>query len=91
MYRENVNFQPRYRIEGSLTVETALLVGDGLASSDRIPPANGKPVLVNTVCTDHLGKAFLPGSTLKGVLLTWLQRQGIEPKQVKSVFDALSL
>jgi CRISPR/Cas system CSM-associated protein Csm3 (group 7 of RAMP superfamily) len=43
-------------------------------------------VKVNTFCVNHAGKAFIPGSTIKGVLFAWLQANGLSNAQSKVVF-----
>ena len=84
MYRDAIKFQPRYRISGLLTVQTALHVGDGLAVAGRLPSTPA--VKVNTFCVNHAGTAFIPGSTIKGVLFAWLQASGLSNAQSKVVF-----
>lgn len=55
----------RFRIQGTLTTNSPLHVGDGFEIEMQI---NGHPVQVATVITDNRHKPFIPGSALKGIL-----------------------
>jgi len=69
-------FKSRWLITGTFVTKTELHIGDGNAAwiDDRSRPAR-KNVKdkedesdANTVCTDYLGRAYIPGSGLKGAL-----------------------
>ncbi len=64
------SFKNRWLIKGSLTTESELHVGDGGAGGlgCRNKAAEGDEADASTVCTDVEGKAFLPGSGIKGTL-----------------------
>lgn len=73
-------FLNRYRITGTLTTVAPLHIGTG--ESRLLPRAEGDPVEVSTIITDHLDKPLIPGSTLRGVLRNWLLTvlEGIGPQ-----------
>lgn len=68
----------RYKITGSLTLLSPLHIGDGEMDIDenRLPkPKNGdKSIKFSKVMLDFTGRAYIPGSTLKGVLRSWLSQ-----------------
>lgn len=69
-------FESRWLITGTIVTKTELHIGDGGAARilDRNEPADEKSDQAsiasdaNTVCTDHRGRAYLPGSGIKGTL-----------------------
>ena len=59
----------RWWIEGTLTTRSPLRIGDGGICETRVPiPKDGGPIDVSTVFTDVDGQAYIPGSTIKGIL-----------------------
>ncbi len=77
--------QFRWWIEGQLTVCSPLRVGDGGTATSRVPaPKDGDPIEVNTVFADADGKAYLPGSTLKGILRSSLS--ALDPLACQRLF-----
>lgn len=69
-------FLNRYKLTGKLTTISPLHIGDGEMMSDpnRVPaPPGGVEVpKFTTVMTDARGRAYIPGTTLKGNLRNWL-------------------
>jgi CRISPR/Cas system CSM-associated protein Csm3 (group 7 of RAMP superfamily) len=71
-------FLNRYRIEGVLTTTAPLHLGNGYnAPEERKHPmvekdGKEKPAEVNAVATDWEGRPVVPGSSLKGVLRSFL-------------------
>lgn len=70
-------FDNRWMIEGELTTTAPLHIGNGetierLLKEDK-DTGKKEPVKVNAVITDHAGKPFIPGSTLKGNLRSWME------------------
>lgn len=63
-------FKNRWLIKGTLTTESELHIGDGGAGGlhRRKEPAEGDKPDASTVCTDAKGRAFVPGSGIKGTL-----------------------
>ncbi len=63
-------FENRWLIAGTLTTESELHIGDGGEAmiGDRSRPANDSESEASTVCVDYQGRAFIPGSAIKGVL-----------------------
>jgi CRISPR/Cas system CSM-associated protein Csm3 (group 7 of RAMP superfamily) len=61
---------PQFRIDGWITALGPLRIGDGEESKTRInrTKKDDQPVPVQTVCADHLGRAYLPGTGLRGFL-----------------------
>ncbi len=73
----------RWLIEGTLTVETPLHLGTGgvvqrpLLFAERPdarePGAERRLAEVSAVATDHRKRAYLPGTSIKGALRSWLR------------------
>ncbi len=89
-------FRDRWRIEGTLTTDSPLHVGDGEITVRRpkeeyenLWPKGGEPVEIGSVFTDACGRACIPGSTLKGTVKAWLEGHGgltaSERRRLKSV------
>lgn len=71
------SFLNRYRITGTLKTISHLHVGDGLMDSNqtRLPPKEGDDVpKFSTVMTDYNNRAYLPGTTIKGNVRSWLEQ-----------------
>lgn len=72
-----LTFVNRWSIGGTLTTESELHIGDGGTSDLRErSPEQSEPVDVATVCTDHGGRAYVPGSCLKGTLRALVRSGG---------------
>ena len=71
-------FENRYKLTGILTLKSALHIGDGdMKKGDgRLPePKPGEDIpKYSSVMTDINGRAFIPGSTIKGNLRAWLEQ-----------------
>jgi len=69
-------FENRWMIEGLLTTSAPLHIGNGETIDRPLKEdknsGNKEPVKVNAVITDHQGKPFIPGSTIKGNLRSWM-------------------
>ena len=81
-------FENRYQIRGTLTTLSPLHVGDGdtIGFHNRNEGTNPQDdPECNSMCANHLGKAMIPGSSLKGVLRAWAHQQGIS----SAILDAL--
>ena len=71
----------RFRIVGRLVTETPLHVGNGAVTQrgDGKTPAwpwndkKKRPAEISAVATDANGSAYIPGSTLKGNIRSWLE------------------
>src|SRR5207253_3238615 len=46
------------------------------------------PVDISAVAIDARGRAYIPGSSLKGALRSWLTRQSVDDALVESVFGS---
>ncbi len=67
----------RCRIEGVLTTLTPLHIGSGWERNHPELKKNDgykTPVQVSAVAIDCNGRAYIPGSTLKGALRSWLEK-----------------
>jgi CRISPR/Cas system CSM-associated protein Csm3 (group 7 of RAMP superfamily) len=68
----------RYKIVGTLSALSSIHIGDGNMDSnpDRLPPPDDdksdEVPKYSTVVTDVKGRAYIPGSTIKGRLRSWL-------------------
>ena len=68
-------FQEQWEISGHLRTVTPLHIGSGGTVTRPGLTAPDGPVDINAVVTDYTGKPYLPGSTLKGALRAWLEKQ----------------
>ena len=78
----------RWRIEGTLTTEAPLHVGDG-STTTRAALKNEKArklAEINSVAAVPGGAAYLPGSTIKGCLRSWLDERGFDRGLIDAVF-----
>lgn len=81
----------RYRITGTLTTRSPLHIGAGTTTRDGLSrkEGHGEKPLIAAVCTDHRGRAYLPGSTLKGNLRAWLSRSAAAGNLAEAEIKAL--
>jgi len=77
-YFKGGKFKNRYKITGKLTALSPLHIGDGTMESDqnRFPKdeKDNKDFKYSTVMTDVNGRAYIPGSTIKGNLRHWVEQ-----------------
>jgi len=59
-------FQNRYVVRGIIVAETPIHIGAGNESMNPVEPDN-------SVIKDKDGKPYIPGSSLKGALRSWLE------------------
>lgn len=64
----------RYQIQGMLTLMSSLHIGSGEAKPHKELKVGKDEILVSAVAKDASGKAYLPGSSLKGSIRSWLRR-----------------
>ena len=67
-------FINRYKIAGTLTTLSPIHIGDGnmIRNPDRFIESDDETPMFGTVMTDAEQRAYIPGSTLKGKLRSWL-------------------
>ena len=79
-YFKGGDFRNRYKIVGTLTTLSPLHIGDGGTGSDqsRFPQdeqnSDAETPQYTTVATDADGRAYIPGSSLKGCVRNWLSQ-----------------
>ncbi len=84
----------RLRIKGLLTTGGPVHVGNGEPAKRpelfKVKPGTTDriPIEIAAVATDFQGRAYLPGKTIKGNLRAWLDRSGVAPRLVDSVFGS---
>jgi len=89
-----MSFSNRWLIRGQLTTVTPLHVGDGgTVTRDELkvgPPDAEEFVHVSSVTSDYMGRPYLPGMALKGVLRQWVTAiLGLgNPDMVENVFGS---
>lgn len=68
------SFQNRYRLKGTLTTKTPLHVGNGeeVTRPGLRNDKTGELVKVSSITTDYQDHPYIPGSTIKGVLRSYL-------------------
>ena len=82
-----MTFTPRWRIEGTLTTDSPLRIGSGETMPDRIKKdREGREVEVLTCVTDCNDAAYIPGSTLKGNLRSWLKGRLMVAETLDGIF-----
>lgn len=99
MTEETKTTTGRWLIKGTLTTKTPLHIGNGDTITRhgelvrrKKNPATGKmedkDIEINAVVTDFEGKAYIPGSTLKGNLRSWLKAAGADLKLLEQIFGS---
>lgn len=82
-------FENRWVIEGTLTTSAPLHIGNGETIERPLKEdkkaGKKEPVKVNAVIIDNDGKPFIPGSTLKGNLRSWMEGR-FEDALMKNIF-----
>jgi CRISPR/Cas system CSM-associated protein Csm3 (group 7 of RAMP superfamily) len=84
-----MSFQTRWRITGTLTTQTPLHIGSGTTTDvhEKLK-VEDEQVKVTAIALDGQGKPYIPGSTLKGNLRSWLQTRLKNPNLLDSVFGS---
>ncbi len=67
-------FNNRWRIDGYLTTKTPLHIGNGSTTTHPDLNDGDNPIEITAVETDSNGRAYIPGTTIKGVLRSWLEK-----------------
>ena len=91
------SFLNRYKVVGTLTTKTPLHIGNGDVTSrgngtTETYPWNdkqNKPVEIAAVAVDSNGAAYIPGSTLKGNIRSWLKEGFETDESFRSLFGYL--
>jgi len=88
-----MKFKNRVRIEGVLTTRSNFHLGDGGTTTRSELTADrgrskGKKIEIASVATDHAGQAYIPGTSLKGSLRSWLESRHADPAIVEQVFGS---
>lgn len=83
-------FKNRWRIQGTLTTKTPLHVGNGdvTTRTKLVEESTKKPIEISAVATDHQGRAYIPATTLKGNLRSWLGQQKVPWERITTVFGS---
>ncbi len=85
-------WQNRWLINGTLTTTSPLHIGGDLpCPMDLYPKADKKKkqtVDVTTVVSDYRGRAYIPGSTIKGNLRAWMETDGCNTALIKTIFGS---
>jgi CRISPR/Cas system CSM-associated protein Csm3 (group 7 of RAMP superfamily) len=71
-------FESRWLVRGTLKTQSELHIGDGGSGEihERAKPKQGEEeVDASTVCTDHRGTCYVPGSSIKGALRALVENQ----------------
>jgi len=93
-FDDRYRFRDRWRIEGTLETRTQLHIGDGdevhaRRRKDASASLNDEEIkdgpYVATVMRDGDGRAYLPGSSLKGSLRSWLEGR-VDKAKLEALF-----
>jgi len=94
MPSNNIKFEERWCIEGYLTTRTNLHIGSGdvVTRKGLIREEEGGkkvPVEISSVVTDVHGHPYIPGSTLKGNMRSWINsRRKCDKKVIDRIFGS---
>lgn len=84
-----MSFNNRWMIRGILTNRTNMHIGNGEAvTRSALLGDEQKPVLIQAVATDVSGRAYIPGSAIKGNLRAWLERNAIQSDIMEKLFGS---
>ncbi len=83
-----MTFPTRWCLTGTLTTRTSLHIGAGTTTAhpDLKNDKDGKPVKIAAIVRDYQDQPYIPASTLKGNLRTWLKDRVTDTTQLDSVF-----
>lgn len=86
----DIGFKNRWRIEGTLTTASWLHIGSGYTTTrDGISDEKkNKKADIAAIATDHAGRPYLPGATLKGNLRAYLLQVESDKQKIKKLFGA---
>jgi CRISPR/Cas system CSM-associated protein Csm3 (group 7 of RAMP superfamily) len=89
-FESGAPFVARWTISGSLTTDGPLVIGSGdrPVHQPRVRDEAGKEVDISPVATDGEKRAYIPGTTLKGCLRSWLAGRGVDEALVVEVFGS---
>jgi CRISPR/Cas system CSM-associated protein Csm3 (group 7 of RAMP superfamily) len=93
MPSDKLAFENRWRITGKITTRSPLVIGNGETTKrtllfEGLPGGDQQLVEINAVATDHRGRAYVPGTTIKGCLRSWLSRKGVLKDDIERVFGS---
>lgn len=84
-----MSFNNRWMIRGILTNRTNMHIGVGdVVTRPALLGDEQKPVLIQAVATDVSGRAYIPGSAIKGNLRSWLERNAIPSDIMEKLFGS---
>ena len=68
----------RYHLSGTLVTQSPLHIGTGTTVTHPlvVDETHNRPAEINAVATDFRNRAYLPASSVKGVLRQWAQQSG---------------
>jgi len=78
----------RWRIDGYLTTKTPLHIGSGSTTTHPDLKDGDTLIEISAVETDCNGKAYIPGTTIKGNLRSWCERNGVARDIVEQLFGS---
>ncbi len=81
-----MSFHKRWQIEGVLTTMTPLHIGCGETTKRTGLGSKEQPALIQAITTDAAGNPYIPGTTFKGNIRSWLTECGADPVLVKAIF-----
>lgn len=81
-------FDNRWRIDGYLTTRTPLHIGSGSAITHADLKAANELVDITAVETDSNGRAYIPGTSIKGNLRSWFEKSGIDSTITEQLFGS---
>ncbi len=81
-------FNNRWRIDGYLTTKTPLHIGNGFTTTHPDLNDENGPIEITAVETDSNGRAYIPGTTIKGNLRSWFERSNVGSSITDQLFGS---
>ena len=78
----------RWRIEGYLTTKSPLHVGSGFVTTHPDLGDGNDLIEITAVQTDVNGCAYIPGTSIKGTIRSWLDNGGVNPAIIEQLFGS---
>ncbi|MBI5409182.1 MAG: hypothetical protein HZA14_07440 [Nitrospirae bacterium] len=90
-FNKGGKFRNRYLITGTLTASAPFHIGSGeMTERTGMTDKDKKPLQISAVVVDGEGRAYIPGSSIRGALRDWLRRvYGEEDREHKELDGAL--
>lgn len=86
-----MSFGKQWRIDGLLTTKTSCHIGDGGTTCHPALKDGDGPedkIDITAVVRDSNGRAYIPGTSIKGNIRSWLKKRSFDPSIVEVLFGS---